>query len=118
MLLCVCDVESSPISIPIEQTTLLRVSPSEDSGDKVEWKVEGCGYSWNAQTTFHDVRYLHEVVFKTEAKPSGMEQDVPVDGSDEDILNELAEVLSQYKCLLVLSPVDYILKKEYYNFQS
>lgn len=57
-------------------------------------------------------------MFTTEAKPAGMEQRVASDGSDEDILNELADVLSQYRCLLVLSPVDYILKKEYYDFQS
>ena len=111
-------VESSPISIPVEQATFLRMGPSEDSSEKVEWRVEGCGYSWNAQTTIHDVRYLHQVVFTTEAKPAGMEQQVASDGSDEDILNELADVLSEYKCLLVLSPVDYILKKEYYDFQS
>ena len=100
------------MSVPIEQATFLRMSPSEDSSEKVEWRVEGCGYSWNSQTTIHDV------VFTTEAKPAGMEQRVASDGSDEDILNELADVLSEYKCLLVLSPVDYILKKEYYDFQS
>lgn len=47
-----------------------------------------------------------------------MVQQVPFDGSDSEVLKEVEQVLTNYKCLLVSGPVERVLKKEYTAFKS
>ena len=109
-------LESSPNSIPIEQVAMIKSTDDED--ERICWKVQGCGYSWQAITTMRDIRFLHRVLFSSSGKPAGMVQQVPFDGSDSEVLKEVEQVLTNYKCLLVSGPVERVLKKEYTAFKS